>query len=210
MPESYSALAAHIFALPQAHRTRIVAVDGCGGSGKSTFAQWLAAAAGAAPIVHLDDFYLPSALRPGAGPTEKPIAGDYDWRRLYDQVLAPLLLGRDGRYQRYDWLHDALAEWHNIPAAPLVVIEGCYALLPPLRHAYAYRVWVECPYDLRLARGVARDGEAKRSWWVDEWMPAEDHYIRTLSPAASASLLVDGSGTTPHDLEREYIALRQP
>lgn len=35
---------------------RLVAVDGPGGAGKSTFADRLAAAAGGAPIIHTDDF----------------------------------------------------------------------------------------------------------------------------------------------------------
>ena len=44
----------------------------------------------------------------------------------------------------------------------IVVVEGVCALHRMLRDAYAVRVWVEAPYELRLARGVARDGEEAR------------------------------------------------
>ena len=44
----------------------------------------------------------------------------------------------------------------------LVVVEGVCALHRMFRDAYDVRVWVEAPYDVRLARGVERDGEAAR------------------------------------------------
>ena len=42
------------------------------------------------------------------------------------------------------------------------------------RADYDVRVWVEAPYDVRLARGVERDGEDARGTWVERWMPMED------------------------------------
>ena len=56
---------------------RLVAVDGPGGAGKSTFARELAAAAGGAPVVHTDDFAA----------ADNPI--DW-WPRLLEQVIEPL------------------------------------------------------------------------------------------------------------------------
>lgn len=63
-----------------------------------------------------------------------------------------------------------------------------------LRDAYAVRVWVEAPYEVRLERGIARDGEAARATWVDVWMPAEDRYVATDDPVPSAHIIVDGTG----------------
>ena len=56
---------------------RLVAVDGPGGAGKSTFAKELSEAAGAAPVVHTDDFAA----------ADNPI--DW-WPRLLEQVIEPL------------------------------------------------------------------------------------------------------------------------
>ena len=63
-----------------------------------------------------------------------------------------------------------------------MVVEGVCALHRTLRDAYAVRVWVEAPYDVRLERGVARDGEAARTTWVDVWMPSEDRYVERDDP----------------------------
>ena len=80
---------------------RIVAIDGPGGSGKSTFAALLAAALGGAPVVPTDDF----------ASWDHPL--DW-WPRMLDQVIEPLARGERGRYQRYDWPTSQLAEWIDV------------------------------------------------------------------------------------------------
>ena len=75
----------------------------------------------------------------------------------------------------------------------IVVIEGVCALHRTLRDAYAVRVWVDAPADVRLARGVARDGEAARATWLDVWMPSENRYVERDDPVGCAQLVVDGS-----------------
>jgi uridine kinase len=108
-------------------------------------------------------------------------------------VLEPLAGGTPGRFQRYDWVRDELVEWHDVPAGGIVIVEGNYAMRPELRDAYDLLIWVEAPYDVRLRRGLARDGEAARDRWVGEWMPEEDRYVAAMRPADRADVLVDGS-----------------
>jgi hypothetical protein len=87
----YEDLAARILAAdPRAGTTRVLAVDGPAGSGKSTFAARLALAVGA-PVVHTDD------LCPGWNGLEEvaPL--------LLERVLRPLASGQSLRYRRYDW-----------------------------------------------------------------------------------------------------------
>ncbi len=168
----------------------IVAVDGRGGSGKSTFAQLLADGWPGAQVVEIDDFYLPSANRP-----EKPGPGDnFDRTRLREQVMAPFKRGVAGRYQRYDWGVDALAEWHEVPPTGILIVEGVYSTSEPLRDLSTYRVWVDSPYEVRLARGIARDSEAMRDTWVNSWMPVEDQYVDSERPARHAHLCLLGDG----------------
>jgi len=78
----------------------------------------------------------------------------------------------------------------------MVVIEGVYTLRPELRPLYDVRIWVECPRRLRLARGLARDGEAARARWERDWMPAEDRYVAECCPAAGVDLVVSGAPET--------------
>ena len=56
VPIASLALAREIRARPSPTPTRLIAVDGCGGAGKSTLAQALAAVCGGVPMVRVDDF----------------------------------------------------------------------------------------------------------------------------------------------------------
>ena len=173
----------------------LVAIDGLGGAGKSTLAQllkqqlktlgWIMA------VVKHDDFYHPSNRR------EKQQTGaigcDFDWERLRDQVLIPLKEKRSARYQRYDWETDVLAEWYTISASDVVIVEGVYTMRYELTYLYDLKIWMECPRAIRLARGIARDGEKARAIWEHDWMPKEDDYIKTHLPHENADLFVNGA-----------------
>ena len=113
-------------------------------------------------------------------------------------MLEPEIADRPGRYQRHDWGLDAPAEWHDVPVGGTLIVEGISSMLEELGDYWDYAVWVECPYDLRLQRGVERDGEAMRSMWTHFWMPAEDAYVEAQRPDLRADAIVDGA--TPYEL----------
>lgn len=92
----FSELAELIRARPEP--VRLVAIDGPGGAGKSTFASLLAHELGGAPVVHTDDFAT----------AENPINW---WPRLREQVIEPLATGGAARYQRDG--ADVLADWER-------------------------------------------------------------------------------------------------
>lgn len=178
--------------------TVLIGIDGCGGSGKSTLARALVAASPSeVTMVQMDDFYKPSAERPSG--LNKQIGGNFDWERVRDSVLIPLSKGEVARYQRYDWPSDSLAEWHEILPGKIVVVEGVYSTRNEIRDFYSFRTFVECPQEVRLERGLARDGESARDKWVKEWMPAEDRYIQSHQPWKAAQLRIDGGNSSDAD-----------
>ena len=202
---SASELCAAISAV-DAPGVRLVFVDGLGGAGKSVLAETLAEELGA-PVVQGDDFYRPAVERQQSGSEPGAIGASFDWRRLERQVLAPLSRGEDARYQRYDWESDRLGGWSTVPYRHTVVVEGVYLLRAELRHYASVSVWVETPREVRLARGIERDGEAARSLWTDKWMPAEDAYMSSMRPDTAAVLVVDGQGHSGIDPRRNVIVL---
>jgi uridine kinase len=190
-----------------ARRTRFVAIDGHGGSGKSTLARQLAEGWPKAVVIEMDDFYRPSAER--VEPPEVHGA-NYDRERLATEVLRPLGSGGAGRYRRYDWEEDRLAERHDVPADAVVLVEGVYSSSELLRGYFDYAIWVDCPYDVRLRRGIERDGEPMRAMWADEWMPAEDRYVEGEHPDMRADLVLDGSGTDADGVVFKVLTERNP
>ena len=156
----------------------LVGIGGHGGAGKST----LAASIPGATVVSTDEFW------DGAG---------FDIERLRRDVVVPLAEGLEASTAPFDWVARRTRGTRRVAPAGVVVIEGVCALHRTLRDAYAVRVWVEAPADLRLARGVERDGEEARTTWVDVWMPSEDRYVAHDDPVSCAHLIVDGSGPPP-------------
>ena len=71
---------------PDGVGTRIIAIDGLGGAGKSTLAAWLAEELRATAVIHTDDF----------ASWDNPI--DW-WPVLIEQVLEPLAAGTAARFQ---------------------------------------------------------------------------------------------------------------
>lgn len=173
-------------------KTMLIGIDGAGGSGKSTFVE---AIKNVDPdnvtIVHMDDFYKTSEQRKVLNGT---IGELWDCDRVKTQVLMPLKNSQPAKYQIYDWDIDQLSDWYYIPTGGIVLVEGCYSLIENLNNYYDIKIWIDTPHELRIFRGIERDGEEKRHLWEDLWMPAEDYYIKAEKPVEIADLIIDGSG----------------
>ena len=177
---SVSALADLVRARPpRLGPVRLVCIDGPAGSGKTTLAARLGDALGAA-VLHLDDLY-----EGWSG-----LDGVFD--RLEEQVLAPLATGRSGRYQRYDWEAGHFAEWRDVPLSEHLVVEGCGSAPAALADRAVLVVWADAPAPVRLARGLARDGEHMRAEWV-RWQELEDVHFAREGTRERAEVLVDGT-----------------
>jgi uridine kinase len=167
---------------PDGMTTKIIAIDGPGGAGKSSLAEQLSQKLGNAPILHTDDF----------ASWDNPLNW---WPRLLEQVLEPLSHNEIARYQRYDWDTKRLAEWHEIQPVEYLLLEGVSSSREAFRPYIAFSIWIETPRKERLRRGLERDGETARPQW-EEWMAREDEYIELEHPEQRADLVI--SGTEPY------------
>jgi hypothetical protein len=68
-------------------------------------------------------------------------------------------------------------------------------------------IWIDAPRDLRLFRGLRRDGEAMRIRWLN-WMEREEAFFAQDGTCQRADLSVEGAPSTPPDPDYEYIADR--
>ncbi|GGO75788.1 uridine kinase family protein [Nocardioides deserti] len=161
---------------------RLLCVDGPAGSGKTTLAGRIGALA-AAPVLHMDDLY--------DGWDGLPRVGEQ-----LDRLLLPLARGQAGSYRRYDWHAGAYAETVAVAPAPLLVLEGVGAGLAAYSSLAGVLVWVETPADLRLERGLARDGAEAEPHWR-RWTVAEAAHFAADRTRERADLLVDGTGRRP-------------
>ncbi len=163
--------------IPRKNLTLLVGIDGCGGSGKSTFANKIKKNLPNSEIVRMDDFYDGEQI---------------DWLRVKRQVLGPLSRNQYAEYQVYDWHRSKLAGWKQVNVGKIVIIEGIFSLKKELSEFYDFKIWIDCPRELRFQRGIERDGEAMKEKWLNDWMPSEDMYVDNENPDKFADLVLLG------------------
>jgi uridine kinase len=158
--------------------TRIVAIDGLGGSGKSSFALHLARELGGAVIVQTDDFAT----------WDNPI--DW-WPDLLERVLVPISRGESARFTRSRWGREADGELVVVQPTEFLILEGVTASCDAFAPYLTYSIWVEAPEPLRLQRGLDRDGPSAGAQW-EAWMAQEERYRSRERPDERADLVVRG------------------
>jgi len=191
--ETAAGIVASVLAAPPTlGRTRLVCVDGPAGSGKTTLgaalrrafrdamrAQGTVVDRSRLDLVHMDNLYEGwSGLTAGMA-------------RMATDVVAPLARGEAGRYRRYDWVRETLAETHQVAPVDVLVVEGVGSGNAAYAEAIHLLAWVETPPGLRLERGLLRDGEHMRDHWL-AWRTQEAAMFTAHRTRERAQLRVDG------------------
>ncbi len=154
----------------------VIGIDGPSGSGKTTLAEAIRERLDC-PVIHMDDLFPGwNGLAPAAG-------------LLADQVLRPLAAGEPAGYRRWDWIASAWAERIEVPPSPWLIVEGCASTVRPASSYIAVAVWVEAAQDVRMNRGIERDGETYRPHW-ERWAAQEQELFSTDRTRERADLVV--------------------
>lgn len=157
--------------------TRLLTVDGPAGSGKTTLARDVVAAAPDAHLLHLD-----LLLDGWEGLAEVPAT-------LVRDVLTPLREGRPAAYRRFDWHAGRFAERVPVPTAALLVVEGVGAGSRATAPFRSVSVWVEAPDEVRHRRAMAREGEVFGPHW-EAWATQERMLFAAERTRTTADLVV--------------------
>jgi uridine kinase len=183
--------------------TGVLAVAGGTASGKSTLAEALSLHHPPETIhlVHLDDFYVPS---------HDPLQGAWTVSANGCPVL--------------DWNHPGSIDQSAVAAAidaavrsgvRLVVVEGLFALaLPAVASRATWRVFVDAPDDVRLARKILRKIEVQRQdprlSLLNYLATGRQRHAEYVAPSRDgADLVVDGTASGS-EMIAEVIALVGP
>ena len=151
----------------------VLAIDGHGGSGKSTIAAAVARATGAA-LVHTDDFF------PVASPaTSGRALADGELLRLAAAADAGArAAARAARPRRSAVLTgnagSGLDGMVTVDPRHLIVVEGVFSASPELADLVDRSVFVDTPEPERLRRLRGRMAPEE---WDDEWLRAEQAYF---------------------------------
>ncbi|MBA0045080.1 aminodeoxychorismate synthase [Mycobacteroides sp. LB1] len=180
---------------PRCGDVRVVAIDGQGAAGKSTFAARLRTALSATTpstvVLHTDDFASWDTLFGW-------------WPRLEDQVLTPWAHGEQARYRRYDWETREFGPWERCSPPSVLILEGVGSGRLAAASRLSSLIWVQTDQATRRRRAEARDGEQLREFW-QLWIDAEEQHFRQDPTAGRADITVDGDPAVALDDPEHYF-----
>ena len=176
----------HIDALLAYSNSVIVAIDGQCTSGKTTLAGQLAEIYDC-NVLHMDDFFL----RPEQRSPERfaEAGGNVDYERFKEEVLVPLLSGKEFSYRPFDCKTFTLSEPVTLMPKKLTVIEGSYSMHP----------YFADPYDLKILLTIDENTQNQRiserpvflqERFFTQWIPMENTYLESFCIAEKADLIL--------------------
>ncbi|GAA4625792.1 uridine kinase [Cellulomonas oligotrophica] len=196
LPEVLTRL--HAAATARPGRT-LVAVDGAGGSGKSTIATWLAARVADRPVVllHADDFFRPSAARHARGrwSPEGFWLDAYDLDALVSWALAPLAAYGPATYRPscYDPVDGTAVRPapREAPDDAVVIVEGTFLHRDELAPFWHLSVYLDAPLTTSTRRMAERDGWDPATEPAHRYTGAQRLYLRSARPWERATHVLD-------------------
>ncbi len=168
----------------------IVAISGFGGAGKTTFASALGNAIGI-PVIGIDSFITDRTR------DSYRFWNLIDFNRFKTEVLLPFFTKKPVRYGHYDWEANEILEMRELPSAKGIIVEGVGLFRPALLDCFSLSIWLECPIETAMSRGMKRDREVYHNpqdeAWRGIWRRNDEECYREFDPAKAADIIVDNT-----------------
>lgn len=183
-----------------ASRPLAVGIDGGSGAGKTTLATYIQKKTDAA-LVNLDDFYtteIPETDWPRYAFDER-LKLIFDWKRVREDALIPLLDGRPGRWQAFDFLSGLRSDgtygpqeaFTKVEPSKIIIVDGAYACSPHLCDLLDCTLLVHVPVAERHRRLARRENPEFLTQWHRLWDDFERFYFSEIRPAECYHLIIE-------------------
>lgn len=167
----------------------IIAIEGPAGSGKTTISKILSKEYDA-PIISMDDFFLPDTLKTKERLVE--LDGNVDYDRFQTEVLNHI--HEDSfSYNAYNCKTKTFEE-KTVPTSSYLIIEGVYSSSLRFQEYYDFLLYLDVKRKQQLKILKRRD-ENVFSKFKQEWLPKEDIFFMVEQPIKRANLIVQFAKT---------------
>ena len=164
----------------------IVAIEGNCTSGKKTMAAQLAQVYDC-NVIHMDEFFL----RPEQRTEERfsQVGGNIDYERFQEELLLPLLSGKDFTYRPFDCSTFTLSEPVAVTPKKLTIIEGSYSLHPYFGDPYDLKILLTVDVQLQRQRVLERPAALQERFFT-QWIPMENRYLEHFRISEKVDLIL--------------------
>ncbi len=202
--EVLAALVDRIVCVQLDHPVR-VAIDGVDGAGKTMLADELATpvAARNRSVIRasVDDFHNPRTrrYRLGKDSPEGYYRDSFDHEAIETRLLRPL--GPAGnrfiRRRAFDYRTDTTVDppVEEAAADAILLLDGIFLQRPELREHFELTIFLDAPFEVTIARTVARDGADPDVETASNrrYVEGQRLYLAECDPRARADILVDNA-----------------
>ena len=186
----------------------VIGIDGMAASGKTTLTALLEQALNA-PVIHMDDFFLPQGFR--TPQRLRTPGGNVYYERFREEVAPYLRCGALFGYRIYDAHKHEYTGTRVIQPAPVIIVEGSYCMHPALGELYDLKLFCKVsPYE-QMQRI-----EATRSAYADMfkamWIPMENRYFEAFDIERQCDMVITSGAPQPEpplEIERKFL-IRMP
>ncbi len=172
----------------------IIAIDGCGGAGKSTLSLALKKEIGLwahVQVIPLDDFYQPLTKKQRDALSNSAAKAAYFNEEDFKlKVLVPLENGQSISYKPIAWIEGEASQYTYIKPEGVILIDGVFSLSQSLRPHVQVSVFIDTPSDLRRQRLEARTQPSIS--WVEHWQATESFHHQHEQTASHADFVCQG------------------
>lgn len=166
---------------------KIIAIDGRAASGKTTLAENLSRIL-SADVIHMDDFFLPPALRTEERLTEA--GGNIHYERFLEEVIPLLKKSQPFSYRIFDCSQMDYNGSQTISPTPFRIVEGAYSCHPLFGNYADLTVFSDISPEEQMQRIQKRNGAEMAELFRTRWIPMEETYYAHFQIREKADIIL--------------------
>ncbi|MEY3149483.1 MAG: hypothetical protein RL029_757 [Actinomycetota bacterium] len=163
--------------------SRIIAIDGPAGAGKTTLAKKLQSNYSdlKVEVVHMDDLYdgWDNALSVTLT------------KNLEIGIAKPVSEGKSFEYRKFDWLNMKYGELQRLMVPDLLILEGVGSGQRAVRKYLDQLIWIDIEAEVGLNRVLRRDGDYIQNHMI-LWQMQESEHFKQENTRDCATIRIDG------------------
>jgi uridine kinase len=175
-------------------QTKIIAIDGPAGSGKTTLAKSLSGLLQNCPIIHMDEIYegWENALSPKTS------------QDLVEWIINPLLKNNSIEYIKYDWNLGQRIEKVVINNSKIIIIEGVGSSSFEISKYASLKLWIEVNKETGINRVLTRDGLQIQEQ-MKTWQSQESKFFIENNSKENSDIWIDGDPVVKIDTSSQFV-----